>query len=264
MNDFLERAKNIYGNIYDYSLVPTNITSRSRFYIICEKHGKFEKVYSKFINCKQGCPKCSDEAKALSTEIFVEKAKLVHNNKYDYSLIEYKNSYTKVKIICPKHGVFEQVPGSHLFGQICKKCSSERHSNIMRLDTNIFIERAKQVHKSKYDYSKTIYIGALKKVIITCPEHGEFKQIPNNHINFKNGCPHCGESHGEKIISEILFKNNIKFERQKTFDDCRNKNLLPFDFYLSDLNICVEYDGMQHFKSVEYFGGDKILEYIKK
>ena len=123
--------------------------------------------------------------KRLTQQEFIEKARLVHNDKYDYSKVEYKNNRTKICIICPEHGEFWQLPASHLRGIGCNKCGGTG-----KLTTAEFIEKAKQVHGDKYDYSKTEYIDSHTKVSIICPEHGEFFQTPNNHLN-GNACPKC-------------------------------------------------------------------------
>ena len=121
----------------------------------------------------------------LTTEEFIEKAKQVHGDKYDYSKVTYVNSHTHVCIICPEHGEFWQAPNTHLNGRGCKKCVCSMS------DTESFIEKAKQVHGDKYDYTKVNYITNSVKVCIVCPEHGEFWQKPANHITLKQGCPKC-------------------------------------------------------------------------
>ena len=193
--------------------------------------------------------------KRLSKDEFIEKSRKIHNDKYDYSLVEYKNNSTKVKIICSKHGIFEQTPNSHLSGKKCYLCDGNiKHTN------NSFIEKSRKIHSDKYDYSLINYINSQTKVKIICPIHGVFEQRPNDHIIGKQGCPICNESKGEKEIRNILNENNIKFESQKIFDKCKYKRKLPFDFYLPDYNICIEYDGKQHYKPIDYFGGEKELE----
>ncbi len=77
------------------------------------------------------------------------------------------------------------------------------------------------------------------------------------------GCPKCKESKGEKEIARFLNENNIKFERQYKFNDCKNKQKLPFDFYLPDYNVCIEFQGLQHFREMGYFGGKEKLERTK-
>ena len=102
------------------------------------------------------------------TEIFIEKARQIYGDKYDYSKVEYKNAYTKVCIICPTHGEFWQTPNNHLMGHGCYNCGKRKKT------TNDFIEESIKIHGSKYDYSKTEYTSANNKVCIICPEHGEF------------------------------------------------------------------------------------------
>src|SRR5574344_832185 len=91
----------------------------------------------------------------MNTKNFIEKAKKVHGNKYDYSLVDYKNAETKIKIICPIHGIFEQKPKNHLAGYGCPECGGAK-----KLSTEEFIKRAKEAHGDKYDYSKTVYAGS--------------------------------------------------------------------------------------------------------
>ena len=133
----------------------------------------------------------------------------------------------------------------------------------MKYDNNDFIRLSILKHGNKYDYSLVIYVNADTKVKIICPEHGIFEQRSSSHIN-GSGCPMCNDSKGEKEISLLLDNMNIKYERQKKFDDCIDNKKLPFDFYLIDYDICIEFDGMQHFKPIEYFGGLKTLEIVKR
>ncbi|MCK9415296.1 DUF723 domain-containing protein [Candidatus Dojkabacteria bacterium] len=93
----------------------------------------------------------------------------------------------------------------------------------MKKTTEDFIKKAIEIHGNKYDYSLVEYTGALNKVKIICPKHGIFEQLPNNHISKKYGCPYCNESHGEKEIMLYLEQKKIKYERQKTFNGCKDK-----------------------------------------
>lgn len=123
--------------------------------------------------------------KKLTKEKFIEKAKLIHGDKYDYSSVEYVNAMTPVKIICPEHGEFWQTPNNHLRGCRCPRDSFNR-----RMDTNDFVTKAKLVHGDKYDYSKVEYVNSKTKICIICPEHGEFWQQPSMHLR-GHGCPEC-------------------------------------------------------------------------
>jgi hypothetical protein len=129
--------------------------------------------------------------------------------------------------------------------------------------SKIFIDKSNLIHNGKYDYSNGEYINMYTKIIIKCPFHGFFKQRPMDHINSKQGCPICSESKGEKEIMKYLKIHNIEYVSQKTFEGCKNKKLLHFDFYLSEYNICIEYDGEQHFRSCEIFGGEEKFKKLK-
>jgi Zn finger protein HypA/HybF involved in hydrogenase expression len=118
---------------------------------------------------------------------FLEKAKSVHGNKYDYSLVEYKTNATKVKIICEKHGVFEQRPNDHISKKCgCPKCGGKNKSFLVDI-----LPKFVKVHGEKYDYSKSQYKSDGKNIIIICPIHGEFEQKVNIHL-LGSGCPKCG------------------------------------------------------------------------
>ena len=189
---------------------------------------------------------------------FLIKSKLKHNNKYDYSLIDYKRSDQKVKIICPIHGLFKQNPEFHL-KRGCPICEGN-----MKLTTDQIIYIFKEIHDTKYDYSLVEYKGDKIKVQIICPNHGIFEQRPCNHKNGE-GCPKCRESKGEIKIRKILNEHNINFISQKKFSECKDQHKLLFDFYLPEINTCIEYDGEQHFESNSFFGGDvRLINQIKK
>jgi len=192
----------------------------------------------------------------LTNKQFIEKAKKIHSDKYDYSLVNYINNRTKIKIICPIHSIFEQNPNNHLNRQGCKKCSFENQSKRQLYNNDIFIKKSKLTHSDKYNYILVNYKGFYHKVNIICKKHGIFSQLPSDHIR-GIGCPNCNESKGEREIRCLLEQNNVDFETQKTFKNCRNINPLPFDFYLPKNNILIEFDGEQHFISKECFGGEK-------
>ena len=126
----------------------------------------------------------------VTKEQFIERAKQVHGDKYDYSQTEYVSYTQHVTIICPKHGPFRQRPYKHLSGQNCSACSYEERGKMHRKSLEQFIADAKAVHGDEYDYSKVNYTSAFDKVEIICPVHGSFFQSPNNHIN-GHGCAKC-------------------------------------------------------------------------
>jgi len=188
----------------------------------------------------------------------------IHNNKYNYDLVNYVNGDTEIDIICPIHGIFKQLSKSHLNGHGCNECNINKFKNSRLYTKEDFIEKANIIHNNEYDYSKVVYKRSDIKVTITCHKHGDFEQRPQDHLNNSNGCPICRESKGEKQIRIFLQENNINFEYQKRFYDCIDKNILPFDFYIQEKNTCVEFDGEQHFKVVEKWGGEEGLKNRKR
>jgi hypothetical protein len=260
--ELIKRFNNIHNGKFDYSLMNYKDIN-SKIKIICPIHGEFEQTVKNHLHGND-CFECSKRKKSKTTKEFIEQAEIIHNNFYDYSLTIYKNYLNKVKIICPIHGEFEELPTEHLFKKSgCKKCGIEKTKKFTLLGLDKFIEKANKIHYNKYDYSKVIYINSYSKVEIICPEHGSFFQKPGDHIHSKAGCPVCKESKGEALVAFILQSFNIDFDRQKSFSDLKHKRLLYYDFYLPELNMCIEYDGEQHFKPVLNWGGDELFKELQ-
>ena len=170
-----------------------------------------------------------------STERFIGEAKEVHGDIYDYSLTSYVKSSEKVKIICPRHGVFEQSPAGHLKKKSCKHCAIEDGTLRIRFTLNQFIDKCNIVHNNKYSYSKSVYRNAHSKIKILCPTHGEFEQLAMNHLK-GCGCSKCGESIFVKKVRSILEELGIKYS-------FNNRSIIKpkeIDFYLSDYKIGIE------------------------
>lgn len=199
----------------------------------------------------------------LTKEEFVEKSNTTHNNKYNYSLVNYINSVTKVKIICEEHGIYTQIPHAHMKGQSCPFCP-KKHGGYERLSIEILKERCYKLHKDEYLILSTEYINNSTKIMI---KHNKcLNEYTVKPIHFFNGscCPNCyNKSKGENKIKLFLDENNISYKPQYGFNNCKHKQMLSFDFYLPELNTCIEYDGRQHFEPVEKFGGDKEFELTK-
>lgn len=196
---FILKANDIHDCKYDYSLVDyKGVDAKVR--IICLEHGEFLQSPYNHVNRKQGCPKCANERRSgdrkLTREAFIEKAKKVHGDRYNYDKINYINMKTKVEIVCTAHGSFWQTPLNHLNGNGCPYCSKNS-----KCTTELFIEEANKVHNHKYDYIKTQYVNNRTKVLITCPEHGDFWQTPLSHIR-GHGCPICGKEQQKQTILE--------------------------------------------------------------
>lgn len=254
------RCKELRGNRYDYSKSIYK-DYHSPIEIICKNHGSFFQGYCDHLK-GNNCPVCCNESRSIkhsyTLKEIIDKANQIHNNRYDYSLItNYTHSERECPIICPDHGVFIQKMSGHLCNHGCPICGGSK-----LLDTKEFIKKSRLVHGRKYSYSKVKYINGKTKVIITCKDHGDFKQEPTSHLQGR-GCPVCRCSYGERIVSRILEEKHIEFIPQKSFPNCKYKRVLYFDFYIPSKNACIEYDGQQHFEPRKRYGSIEGLKYIE-
>jgi very-short-patch-repair endonuclease len=240
-NIFIQKAKEIHGNLYDYSKV-NYVNTKTTVIISCKIHGEFNQTPFSHLQ-GHGCLQCSKQARAKSCSDFINESNKIHGNKYDYSKVKYLNKLKKVIIVCNIHGEYLQSPQHHLKGSGCPHCSYENS----KYDNEYFIQKAKEIHGNLYDYSKVEYETSKTNITIICKNHGEFKQTPYRHLKGA-GCFRCLLSDGEATIMEILKSLKINFTQQYKFTNCVYKRQLPFDFYLSDLNVCIEYDGEQHYR----------------
>jgi hypothetical protein len=216
--EFVRKAKKIHESRYDYSQVKY-VKSKIKVSIVCWKngHGLFRQTPSDHLYSK-GCPKCAGNIRS-STEEFIQKARKKHGGRYDYSQVRYVGVKTNVSIICRKngHGSFQQRPNGHLGGAGCPECWEERRGQSLRLSHEEFIERAKERHGSRYDYSKVAYVGGNILVTIVCSVHGDFQQRPNDHSK-GHGCDKCGggaKSSTEEFINKSKAKHGDRYNYSK-------------------------------------------------
>ena len=209
LNEFIEKANIIHDYKYDYSKV-NYINIHTKVCIICPEHGEFLQTPSNHLSGRK-CQKCATvevhKKQRKSYEEFIKTSNIIHNNTYDYSKVNYINNHTKICIICPEHGEFWQTPLNHTQGKGCPFCSGTK-----KLTTDVFIQKANNIHSGKYDYSKVEYIKSNRKVCIICPIHGEFWQTPNSHLG-GNGCSKCSKK--KKYTTEEFIKNAKKIHGEK-------------------------------------------------
>ncbi len=186
----------------------------------------------------------------LNTVEFIKKSNQLHAYKYNYSKSKYIGWSIKLIITCLTHGDFLQSPNSHLQGRGCPKCKIDYLKGLRKLTTEEFIKKAKLTHGDKYDYSKVQYNNSQTKVTIICPIHGEFEQIPNDHLG-GHGCNSCCSSKGELCILKILDKQQINYQQEYRIPN--QSYILYYDFYLPDYNVLIEFHGEQHFKYKQFF-----------
>lgn len=197
-DDFIARAKLVHGDKFDYDLVPDEFSAKDNVPVICKIHGTFHTVASSHICDGRSCFKCASEKRAESKILkakssFIAKAKCVHGDKYDYSHVEYTKAKNKVVIGCIAHDLFWEVTAnSHLSGSGCPLCARELLGRSFKKPREYFVEKAKNKHNSKYDYSLIpADVKAKDKVNIICKEHGIFSQTLFDHVDGKVGCRGC-------------------------------------------------------------------------
>jgi Zn finger protein HypA/HybF involved in hydrogenase expression len=252
---FLERAKKKHNDVYDYSI--TRIKSKKdKVEIVCKKHGIFKQLPFGHLR-GSGCPICAQTSRAVSQqyslEEFIGSIAKTHNNKYDYSEVEYVNSKTKIKIICPKHGFFLMRPNSHFNGQGCPTCGKLSAKENIALDYPEFLERAARVHEGQYQYVENSYKNYTTKMKIFCSKHGFFEQTPHSHISMNSGCPKCGtikasmsNQKGLKVVLN-MFKS-IHGNRYK-YDESTYKNVT------TKMQIMCQRHGWFEQKPYHHYGG---------
>jgi hypothetical protein len=145
--------------------------------------------------------------RVVDTHTFINKAKATHGDRYDYCKSDYKGGQTNIEIVCREHGSFWQTPENH-YRTIakCPKCPSENMLKRRVEDKQRFIEASREAHGDKYDYSKVEFISINKKVVIICPEHGEFEQVPSSHRGGA-GCESCSREERKSTAKEFIQKS---------------------------------------------------------
>jgi very-short-patch-repair endonuclease len=263
--EFISKATAVHGDKYKYILV--NYTnSYGMVDIICNTHGLFS-INANALLQGTGCKKCYFEGNRLKQQEFIDKCELKHPNKYDYTVTKYKNRRTNIKVKCLKHDlIFNTNYNSILYyNDACPECQKEEKVGININTKEHFIERARSVHGDNYDYEKSEYLGLKHKVEILCKKcNSYFTQSPSVHISDRCGCPKCKNSKGELNTSKILEEAGFEYIQQHRFPDCKHINLLKFDFYLPYQNLCIEFDGIQHFEPIKAFGGEEKFKLTQK
>ena len=324
--DFIKKARLVHGDTYDYSKTEY-VHSKTKIIVICPEHGEFHTTPNAHLRGSK-CPRCSKPVHNLET--FIEQARLIHGDRYDYSKVDYVKSLQHVTIICPEHGEFAQKPSQHLRGNGCPLCARKNVGLKVRISqeealqklkdirgdkfdyskvkynktTGIitlicpehgefqisyynavdsrtqeicpkcqygghlrnvedFIERSQLKHGNKYDYNKVTWEQITNgKVCIICPEHGEFWQSYPSHLR-GYGCRVCGQNNkkdsiGELEIANILNNFNIEYKQQFAIHSIVNSSgYLYVDFYIESLNTIIEFNGEQHYRPIEWFGGEE-------
>lgn len=208
-----------------------------------------------------GCPKCGGTLKLTHDEYIKRLSSINPNIKV---IGTYVNIKTPILHKCLIHNTeWSTTPSSTLQGCGCSKCGIENQTSKTRKSLDDYIRELKIINPNIICVDNK-YINNSTRLRHKCLVDGhEWYAMPGNLLS-GHGCPRCKSSNGEKYIQSWLDIHNIEYESQKRFKDCKDKKPLPFDFYLPIYNSCIEYQGLQHYKSIPYFGGDKSLKILQE
>ena len=249
MRRFKQDEVELYFKQEGYELLSTYKNNRTPLVLKCPKGHIFDTMT--FWSFKKGCrcPVCSRKIKL--TYGFVKS----EFEKENYKLIsdKYVNANSKLLVKCPLGHEWEVTYAHFYDGKRCGVCANNKRLNYDYISQK-FKERG-------YELLSKSYKNAQSKLVVKCSNGHITDTITWNNFQRGQGCKMCLEkSNGESAIERFLSKHNIKYQREYRFKDCKYKYRLPFDFYLVEHNICIEYDGVQHFKTIDYFGGEEALK----
>lgn len=240
VSDFIKEAREVHGNKYDYSLAKYT-HNQCKIKIICKIHGVFEQFAFSHIKQGSGCPKCNVGFinKCHTIDEFINRASVVHGDKYDYSVTNYIRNDVEVAVRCKKHGIFMQLPNNHLSGSGCNKCFLDK----ARMTVDDFVYRSNHVHNNEYNYELVDYVNIDTKIDIICKKHGKFSRTPYSHLS-GYGCPICYNniSKGHREIYEYIGLDGIINDRSAI-------KPLEIDCYYPDHNIGIEFHGVYYHSS---------------
>lgn len=254
---FRKKVKEINPDFY---VVGPYIGYHKKILVRCNKHNVAWMTYPKSLIGGHGCPNCAkvSRQKAFSKtheQFVVEIAEKDPNIEI---LGQYKNARTKIKCRCKIDGyIWNVIPDALSRGQGCPKCRGGALKSQKQ-----FIDELHEINPYIEVLGK--YINTDTKIRCKCLRDGNVWLAVPKQLLRGVGCPRCKQSHGEREVELFLAQNKFQYIREYRFDDCRDKQPLPFDFYLPDINTCIEYDGQQHYKPFDRWGGDVALRGTKR
>lgn len=253
--------------------------SKTRIKYICKFHGERE-IRTDCLLIGQSCSKCAAEQRLKdryrnnlyerANKLYDKVKEACENKGYELlsniSDITCNTSYVAYK--CPIHGVHETRIINILSGSGCPDCNTDRFVNQMRLDIDEVRTRLKKMNAICLNIDEYINLESENLIFVCEFCHREYVTSLLKFIRYaKHDCPVCSLKHmsaGELKIYNYLCKNNMCHTREKCFDDCRDDRMLPFDFYIPEHDICIEYQGQQHYYPIEVFGGVEEFESRQK
>ena len=258
-SQFKKEVNGLVGN--EYVFLDTYINNVTKLRV---KHNKCGNVYKVTPNSFLGgsrCPYCAKSILRNKLSKNDDKFKNEINNLVgnDYKFLDpYVNSYTKIRVKHNKCGrIYKVTPHSFLQCPHCPFCAVD---SARKTDAQ-FKQQVYDLVGDEYTFLDT-YVNSVTKLRVKHNKCGRVYEVrPNDFLNTNSRCPYCSSPKGETIISNILDTLNINYEAQKTFDDLKDNQPLSYDFYIPEQNILIEYQGIQHYQPIDYFGGKNTFKY---
>lgn len=251
---YIQEVKNINANI---EVVDLYVNAKTPIRHQCKIDNHIWKVAPYVILRGDGCPKCAGNAKKTTQEYITE---LLNINPNVEVLGEYINATTPIAHKCKiDQNIWYVAPSNILKGTGCPLCKNILLSSMFKKSHQQYIYELSIINPDVEVIEE--YNGASTPIFHRCKLDNYIWKVTPNNMLIGRGCPRCQESSGERQIRQWLETHNLEYEYQHSFIGCKDKYLLPFDFYIPSLNICVEYDGVQHFQPIDFAGkGDKWAE----
>lgn len=261
-----------------------NMTSPYTFFCPIHKEQTISSARD-FLKSKLGCSECFREDKTKELQQYIptrvkynnsqleEKLLKIHGDKYIFNFPNYNvGNKGRIGVYCKKHDLTWSATISNLLsGEGCRLCANETHNKAITKSKDDFLNDCKNKFGDMYDYDLSYYKNGDSHIKIICKKCGfERNVIAKSFLSGAGICSVCDESEGEFLVRKFLVENRVNFFQHYTnFKDCRYKNNLEFDFYLSDLNIVIEFQGKQHYidngwKNGEEFKNQQIRDQIKR
>lgn len=242
--DYVRQVKEISPDI---EVIGTYINSNTKVKFHCLIDDYIWDVYPNSILKGVGCPRCAQKER-YTTITFKEKMFNIHP---DIEIVgEYVNINTKVKCMCQNGHMFNGLPKNLYKGEGCPICAGNAKKTHEQ-----YVKEVSQINDEIEVLGN--YINCNTPIQHRCKKCNYIWVSKPGHVLKWHGCPICHSSIGERTVEKYLNDHSIRYIRQYIFEDCKNIRVLPFDFYLCDLNVCIEYDGIQHFQPIDYFGGEE-------
>lgn len=253
--------KEVYDIVGDeYTFLDPYVNNKTEIRVKHNKCGNIYKITPNHFLRGIRCPFCSSNNGKTDTQFQKEVYDLVGD---EYLFLEhYVNNYTKLKVKHNKCGhIYKVTPSNFLLGTRCPYCAD--YGQPKKTDAQ-FKREVYNLVGDGYTFLDP-YIDSGTKLRIKHNKCGNIYEVrPSDFFSHNSRCPYCNSPKGETIISKILDTLNVNYEAQKTFNDLKDVQLLSYDFYIPSQNILIEYQGMQHYQAIDYFGGESKFRYQQK